>query len=452
MKLFRTIIQALLIITLIVFPFSVSAEEDTPWGEVLNPDGSIRWELLTDLGTVSEPVDWMSITLPGSIQIDLDATFHRYQTPSGNILVLPSPATLFFMAMNPVESGLVNAVSILGNGATILTMLLGPSLTSEQLAQLVTLGYTDPQAFFQAVIDGHENIWSIVNFTYLFEILRMSYDSGFLVNALLLYLNGVDCTTIPGGCTGIIPDCPDGECVPLTRNCPVPTVTQASPSLSIQKIAPENPLVVGQDPEKRGADIQVSVSLPPVILTWYEQVQDLPTCERTNSGSGGGCPGPASRYDNSSSWNQSMVDNPAYDVIEGQIHCIQHIEVLPESITGVQASAQLSAESRFWILNDLASKYYEAYIRQPTFNLLPGMGQVSSGCSGNGTCSAEALISNIPFADPGTFDLRLWVSTSGTAFNRSGVPVPITQPRVLFIEDAMQVYVTLVTLIPAGAP
>lgn len=77
----------------------------------------------------------MDITLPGGLVIDLDATYHRYQTPTGNIVVLPSPATLFFMALHPVESGLTDAESMLGNGASILAMLVGPSLTSDQLAQ-----------------------------------------------------------------------------------------------------------------------------------------------------------------------------------------------------------------------------------------------------------------------------------------------------------------------------
>ena len=62
----------------------------------------------------------MDITLPGGMVVDLDATYHRYQTPSGNIVVLPSPVTLFFMALHPEESGLTNAQSMLGNGASIL--------------------------------------------------------------------------------------------------------------------------------------------------------------------------------------------------------------------------------------------------------------------------------------------------------------------------------------------
>ena len=281
----------------------------------------------------------------------------------------------------------------------------------------------------------------------------MSFDSGFIVNALLLYLNGVaNCDDIPGGCTNLIPDCPDGNCVPETSSCPAPTITQSPPRLAIQKIAPENPLVIGQDPDKRGADIQASVEIPPVILTWYEEIQDPPVCESVESGDGTGCPGPGSRYENASGWDPSMENNPNWQVEDGEIQCIEHVEVLPEAITGVQAGAQLNPESRYWILNDLASKYYEAYIHQADFNLIPGFGQAAAGCDAGSTCSAQAELLNVPFADPGTFDLNLWVYTAGTFFNWNGVTIPITQPRVLYAEDALQVYVTLVTLIPAGVP
>ena len=58
----------------------------------------------------------------------------------------------------------------------------------------------------------------------------------------------------------------------------------------------------------------------------------------------------------------------------------------------------------------------------------------------------------IPFADPGTFDLELWATTAGTVFIYKGIPIPITPPRMLYTKDALQVYVTLVTLLPVGAP
>jgi hypothetical protein len=147
-----------------------------------------------------------------------------------------------------------------------------------------------------------------------------------------------------------------------------------------------------------------------------------------------------------------MAGNPYYEVVEGEIHCIEHVEILPEPVTEVQATAELSPESRYWILNDLASKYYEAHIHEPIFYMLPGMAPVNAGCDDNGPCLAEAFIPNVPFADPGEFVLNLWVNTAGALFNWNDLAIPITQPRLLFAENTMQVYVTLVTLIPAGAP
>ncbi|MGZ6347757.1 MAG: hypothetical protein ACXWNC_09365 [Anaerolineales bacterium] len=430
---------------------AVRADDGSPWSEILNPDGTIQWNNLLDLGNTSEPANWMDITLPGGMVVHQNATFHRYQTPSGNILVLPEPVTLFFMALHPQESGLNDAESMLGNGVSILMLLIGNSLTPEQLAQLASQGYTDPQQFFQAVIDGKENIWSLINLNFLGELFKMSWDSGFLVNALLLYLNGVaNCANIPGGCAGLLDQCPEGDCLPNPSICPEATIAQNTPTLAIQKIAPDHPLVVGQDPAKRGADIQASVNIPPVVLTWYEQVQDPPTCEADPSGNGDGCPGPGSQYGND--WEPWMEGNPAYQFVDGEIHCVKHTEILPENITSLQASAQLNPESQAWIVNDLAGKYYEAYVHNPQFSLVPGMAQPTGGCSGDQVCSAEALVTNIPFADPGTFDLRMYISTSGTSFTWKGVTIPITQPRVLFAQNTAQIYVTLVTLLPAGAP
>ena len=45
---------------------------------------SIRWDLLSDLGTVSESADWMDITLSARMVLDLDATYHRYQIPAAH--------------------------------------------------------------------------------------------------------------------------------------------------------------------------------------------------------------------------------------------------------------------------------------------------------------------------------------------------------------------------------
>ena len=247
----------------------------------------------------------------------------------------------------------------------------------------------------------------------------MSFDSGFLVNALLLYVNGVaNCADIPGGCTGLPvgQQCPEVTAFQHPRFAPRLSITQGQPTLAIEKIAPDHPLVVGQDPARRGADIQASVSIPPVVFTWYETVQDKPSCRYDSSGNGAGCAGPGDRYKSvtdengqSINWDSSMENNSSWQEVAGAVRCIKHVEVLPETITSIQATAELNAESRYWILNDLAEKYYEAYIHQPAFNLVPGMAQVTTGCDGDHICSAQALASNVPFADPGTFDLKMWV-------------------------------------------
>jgi hypothetical protein len=452
MKTVRVMVIFLMVIAL-TSPTGVgNAQDDTPWGEVLNPDGSIRWELLTDLGVVTEEADWMDLTLPGGIELDLDATFHRYVTPSGNVLVLPSPATLFFMALHPQESGLTNAASLLGDSIAILSLLVGPTMNTEQMAQLVIMGYTSPAEFFQAVINGQESIWSIINFTYLFELLDLSAASGFVVHALLLYLaGGVACEDIPGGCPPI-----SGDDIHITSDhCPAPSLSQEPAILAIQKTAPANPLVVGQDPERRGADIQISAEIPPIVLTWYEEVGDPPVCAFDGSGEADGCPGPSDQYEEvldgngePIAWGAYMEGNRFWEASGGEIDCIEHVEVVPEPVVQVVARADLSAESRYWIVNDLGSKYYEAFVHQPRFPLVPDLAGFSTGCDGSGICSAEALVSRVPFADPGEFELRLWVYTQGAVLAWNGMPIPLTPPRVLFQETRMPVYVTLVTLIP----
>ncbi|MDD5369143.1 MAG: hypothetical protein PHQ40_08660 [Anaerolineaceae bacterium] len=447
-RFFLAIVGFLILLTIVI---PVHGQDNSPWGEILNPDGSIRWDQLTDLGMTKQQVSWMGLDLPGGIHIPLDATYHRYQTSSGNVLVLPSPATLFFMALHPGESHLNNAYSMLGDNAAALEMLVGPSLSSEQLAQIAIKGYTDPRQFFRAVIDGRENIWSIVNRTYLLEVLSMSIDSGYIVHALLLYLTtGGDCEAIPGGCPNFPggPGNPGGGWNPGSSSCPSPSMTQAKPTLQIQKVAPSHPLVVGQDPGKRGADIEGEATVPPVILTWYEEIHDPLTCDAIPDGKGGGCPGPGSRY--SGGWSSDKENNPNWQVGGGEVHCNKHVETLPEPITSVKASADLSPASRYWILTDLASKYYQAYIHQATFELVPGLGYPAIGCGNDGVCKASFQADHVPFADPGIFNLTLSVQTGGAIFYWKGSDIPITPPRVLEQENTLQVFLTLVTLVPGG--
>lgn len=56
---------------------------------------------------------------------NIPATYHLYETPSGNLVMVPSAETLFFMAMNLQESGLSGAQSQLGSGLMIATEIIG---------------------------------------------------------------------------------------------------------------------------------------------------------------------------------------------------------------------------------------------------------------------------------------------------------------------------------------
>src|SRR5258706_14065735 len=119
--------------SLIVIVSPVFAQDgDGPWGEVVDADGNIRYDNLTDLGETHETVDWM----PAVPFIDWQATYHEYLTPSGNLVVLPSATTLFFMAGNPHASRLNQADSSFGNGRRGLETLLAGYLSPSDMGNL----------------------------------------------------------------------------------------------------------------------------------------------------------------------------------------------------------------------------------------------------------------------------------------------------------------------------
>ena len=69
MKTIRLVIFISMLALIVVPSRIVRAGGDSAWGEILNPDGSIQWSKLTDLGNTSGPADWMNITLPGGMVI-----------------------------------------------------------------------------------------------------------------------------------------------------------------------------------------------------------------------------------------------------------------------------------------------------------------------------------------------------------------------------------------------
>jgi hypothetical protein len=418
----------------LLIPSAVYAQDENPWSEVFLPDGNLNPNLV-DLGVSTENADWMSMELPFGQSIDLEANFHRYQTPSGNIVILPSASTLFFMAMNPQESGLTNSYGALGNGygslISFLGLVVGDNLDWNRV-QTDHPEYTSPDQFWGAVLNGQQDVWTYFSgWGFITTLLQMSwYDSAFR-SMYLLYPNGVqNCAYIPGECSGVVTP------PPPPRECPDPTISMQQPVLTIQKTAPSNPLVVGQDTEtRRGADIQASVTVPPVIFTWYEPIyEERDICRSANSGEAADC----------NTGSGSVVNDGISDTERVFKECRVHVEHLPDAVASLQATAALDSASQNWITSKLGQTHYEAYIHQATFALIPGFGSWAGGCDGGGTCRATGQALRVPFSDPGTFNLHLDVVTTGTRFRG----VPITQPRRVSMDGTMKVYVTLPALVP----
>ena len=415
----------ILVLTLLalLIPSAVHAQEQNPWGEVFDSNGNLRSDL-TDLGVTTEHPDWMSVDLPFGQSLNLNADYHRYQTANGNIVVLPSASTLFFMAMNPQESGLANSVGMMGNGygglITFLGAVAGNNIDWGRLSAEHP-EYKSPDQFWGAVLNGQQDVWTYFSgWGFITTLLQMSWNDTALRTAYLMYLNGAqNCASIPGGCSGVVT-----PTLPQPKICPDPTVSIQQPTISIQKTAPSNPLVVGQDTEnRRGADVIAKVSIPPVIFTWHEPIyEDREVCEPSTVVGGV----PVCR-------TESFFKE-----------CREHVEHLPDAVASLQATAALDAASQAWITSKLGQTHYGAYVHQANFTLIPGLGSWSGECDGGGTCTATGQALKVPFADPGTFNLRLNVVTTGTRF----MGISITQPRQLSADGTLQVYVTLPALVP----
>ena len=141
MKLFERSLLAFLALALMfgaAGPMRVQAQDPTPWDQVFDENGNLRSDIV-DLGETTETPSWMSVDLPFGQSLDLEANYHRYQTADGNMVILPSASTLFFMAMNPQESGLADSAGMMSNGfgglITFLGLVAGDSVDWNRLSQ-----------------------------------------------------------------------------------------------------------------------------------------------------------------------------------------------------------------------------------------------------------------------------------------------------------------------------
>jgi len=399
----RFILFVFILISLV--PAQTAFAQDSAWNEVVDSNGNILYNQMTDQGVVTQAADWMpSITLPVVGTVSMEAEYHSYETESGNTVLMPTASTLFFMTASANESGFLAAASTMGTGGLTtvesgtgnvvgiasLGAFFGALAGNQNIGLPTTMNSTD---FFNQVVSGQSDIWSLTpgglgNF--LSSLYDTSAADGSLYTYMLLYAPG-QCGSTPAGCsasqTALLTSVAATEAAPTAAPtappakpiCPGPSIKPGAISASASEVAPPYPLVVGQDPDRRGVDVEFSASVAPTIYTYYTTIPIYEDQCKTVKG----------------------VEK-CTKVITGYT-CKAHAQSYPECIASANASMSLSKESREWILNELSIRYPEAYLHHPEFSF-----------SGGG-CKYSASKDRVQVADPGNWNVTISGQTSGTA-------------------------------------
>lgn len=358
------------------------------WGDFFDENGNLRPGVV-DLGVQKVPVDWM----PDLPFVDGTATYHMYALPNGETVLMPSATTLFFMAMNPRESGLVDSDGYITKfmSVTVVNQFSDSQSLLTHIFDIFKLPNSKELA--DAAIRG-ENVWSFLSadtiriFTTIARE-AMNKDSN-LYFAMLLYSS---CQNSPTGCPP--------ELLALTRptpqppgspSCAAPTVTRGAISAKAALVAPAKVLVVGQDPEKRGADLRFELTIGPTIVT-YEELEQTGTEQYCD----------LKGYTTRNCPKGHLKERPIYE-------CVQHTLSYCEPPTWVMAEATLRQSSRDWILGDLQWYYPGAYLHKPDWSWRGGSG----GCDGSNTYRWTLNVQKAQIEDPGWYDLKVRGATAGT--------------------------------------
>ena len=405
------------------------------WGDFFDENGNLKPGVV-DLGEQKVPADWMP-DVPGWVPdwiYDGAATYHMCALPSGETVLLPSATTLFFMAMNPRESGLVDAngqinsefalriqsaglVAAGANPADVVAALLGMFLNTPYTRELA-----------DAAIRG-ENAWSVLkesDVQNLFNILLgATRDDRNLYLAMFLYSS---CQNSPTGCPQALIDelrrrgqcppslCPDGN-IPgrtptpdrVVQKCGAPSVTQGRISGTAVKTAPNYAIVTGQDPEKRGVDLQFSLIIEPTIFRYYTLEERKEVNKRCIAPNGSLVELPPPLEVNCKAPNRYVEQEEEVE------ECVLHEQTFCEQAR-VLASASLKKSSRDWILNDLAQWYPGATLIRPDWNWRYG---ASQGCDASNTFRWTLVQEKVQIRDPGFYAMTLSGITSGTPVSPS---------------------------------
>ena len=192
-------------------------------------------------------------------------------------------------------------------------------------------------------------------------------------------------------------------------SCPAPEVVRDPPRIEPLIARPPYPVVVGQDPERKGVIYELTVRVPPVVYRRWEREPDR--CEPVPDANGDGRP------DRSGSCWTQIGDPPVRwpgDLKPGECRLVE--EIYPDPIAGDGLLMMiLSPSSRAWIEGELAARYPGARVRMPEIRMtVRGQGEILA----DKTFILKAQVNPKP-VDPGIYRVEFLFQTSGT---------PVSQP------------------------
>ena len=255
-------------------------------------------------------------------------------------------------------------------------------------------------------------------------------DMDFLhMGAGVLLYNGSICAQLPGGCplslrmtlTAYVGTATAQPTQPPAQKCNAPVITSGEISAQAQSIAPNYPLVVGQDEAKRGVDLHYYLSIAPT--TYQYQTYDV-----------------VGHHEQCDVWD--VLGNCTHSKTITDYSCRDHTAVVPETVSQILPKASLSANSRAWISGELAQRYPGAAVRHPDW--VWGYAGPSYGSLNGNTYVWNFDVKNVQVVDPGIYQMLVTGMTSGTQFGNIGS----TKPRAInFAPATFKVYLSQAEII-----
>ena len=212
----------------------------------------------------------------------------------------------------------------------------------------------------------------------------------------------------------------------------------------------KNAVVIRQDPDRRGADVYVTLRSCPVVYHYVEK--RTYTTERciysaTPPKDWNGCePG-------------HKGDKHWHKIVETHVKYIPRTETVKDPVNlrdFWDLSAHLTRPSQQWISGELEARYYNAYIEKPDWDLsrIPTIRVIYNYYDAQGCNVVRIGVTRIPFVDPGWYDTVAEFYSTGTKFTPPpGVDIarwPVftaTYPKVMRDKKPLHIWMWDETLV-----